>query len=133
MPIDYSRYPPNWKSEIVPRIIERAGNSCEKCGVENKAKLWSVPIMIRDKSKYKVKRIWVSSSHDMERLKSIALSSNDCQIKQVKVVLTIAHLDHDELNHDVTDDRLSALCQQCHLNYDAVEKMRRIMSKAGAA
>ena len=35
-----------------------------------------------------------------------------------KVVLTIAHLDHDKENHDVLDDRLVALCQRCHLNYD---------------
>jgi len=35
-----------------------------------------------------------------------------------KVVLTIAHLDHDKLNHDVLIDRLKALCQKCHLTYD---------------
>ena len=36
----------------------------------------------------------------------------------VKVVLTIAHLDHDKLNHDVDLSRLAALCQRCHLRYD---------------
>ena len=35
-----------------------------------------------------------------------------------KVVLTIAHLDHDKENHDVKDERLAALCQKCHLGYD---------------
>lgn len=35
------------------------------------------------------------------------------------VVLTIAHLDHDHSNAEVTDDRLAALCQRCHLTYDA--------------
>ena len=39
--------------------------------------------------------------------------------------LTIAYLDHDEINYDVKDDRLKALCQYCHLNYDAKEKYRR--------
>ena len=34
-----------------------------------------------------------------------------------KVVLTVAHLDHDETNHDRTN--LRALCQKCHLTYDA--------------
>lgn len=34
------------------------------------------------------------------------------------VVLTIAHLDHDHDNWNVPDDRLKALCQRCHLNYD---------------
>lgn len=45
--------------------------------------------------------------------------------KPVTVVLTIAHLDHDEENHDVKLDRLGALCQLCHLRYDAKEKYRR--------
>lgn len=48
--------------------------------------------------------------------------------RPVRVVLTIAHLDHDECNHDVKLDRLAALCQLCHLRYDAKEKYRRVMS-----
>ena len=32
-------------------------------------------------------------------------------------------------DHDVADDRLAAMCQWCHLNYDASEKMRRIMAR----
>ena len=42
---------------------------------------------------------------------------------------TIAHLDHDELNHSVSLERLAALCQLCHLRYDAKEKYRRVMNK----
>src|SRR5512137_1775768 len=34
-----------------------------------------------------------------------------------KVVLTVAHLDHNEQN--CADDNLKALCQRCHLTYDA--------------
>ena len=34
-----------------------------------------------------------------------------------KVVLTVAHLDHDSMH--CTDDNLRALCQRCHLTYDA--------------
>lgn len=78
MPIDYKKYPPNWKTEIVPRIKERAGHKCEFCGIEN--------YTIKDNG--------------------------------TKVVLTIAHLDHDSDNHNVSDDRLAALCQKCHLQYD---------------
>lgn len=33
------------------------------------------------------------------------------------VVLTVAHLDHDPSN--CSDDNLRALCQKCHLTYDA--------------
>lgn len=45
-----------------------------------------------------------------------------------RVVLTIAHLDHDPENWEVKDSRLKALCQSCHLAYDAEHhaKSRRI-------
>ena len=36
-----------------------------------------------------------------------------------RVILTVAHLDHDPANCD--DDNLVALCQRCHLGYDAEE------------
>lgn len=34
-----------------------------------------------------------------------------------RVVLTIAHMDHDETNNDTSN--LRALCQRCHLIWDA--------------
>lgn len=34
-----------------------------------------------------------------------------------KVVLTVAHLNHEK--HDVRGENLAALCQRCHLGYDA--------------
>jgi hypothetical protein len=37
MPCDYSKYPANWKSHIVPAIRERSGDKCEWCGVANYA------------------------------------------------------------------------------------------------
>jgi|GEM_PF-4030978 len=36
MPVDYSRYAPNWKTEIRPSILERAKNACEFCGKANR-------------------------------------------------------------------------------------------------
>lgn len=33
-----------------------------------------------------------------------------------RVILTVAHLDHDPRNCD--ESNLAALCQRCHLNYD---------------
>ena len=124
MPIDYNKYPPNWKSEIVPRILERAGDKCEFCGTKNHSFVWSVKLWIKDVKRYKFKTIWFNTESGAKRMKGIAGKS-----KQVYVVLTIAHLDHDEENHEVTDERLRALCQYCHLNYDAKEKYRRAISK----
>ena len=90
MPIDYKKYPPNWKTEIRPAVLARANNRCEFCGIEN----------------YSIRS------------------------DGVKVILTVAHLDHDETNWDVKIDRLRALCQRCHLKYDAEEKKKRKLNKS---
>ena len=37
---------------------------------------------------------------------------------KTKIVLTIAHLDHDHKNINVSLSRLKALCQKCHLKLD---------------
>jgi len=39
-----------------------------------------------------------------------------------RVVLTVAHLDHTPEN--VSDDNLRAMCQRCHLTYDAQHHAR---------
>lgn len=88
MPIDYRRYPPDWK-KTRERILNRSDNKCEFCWIKN----------------YSIKENWT------------------------KIVITIAHLDHDEDNWSVQDERLAALCQKCHLQYDAKEKARRRLLK----
>jgi hypothetical protein len=55
---------------------------------------------------------WLSDGRDFDTVEC------DINAKAVKIVLTIAHLDHDADNHNVTDDRLMAMCQKCHNNYD---------------
>lgn len=121
MPIDYKKYPPNWKSEIVPRILDRANHKCELCEVANKSSVYCVKMYLRNEGgKYGWRSVWFSNHNDAMRLKNIGT-----QPKRVIVVLTVAHLDHDETNHVVDDSRLAALCQYCHLNYDAKEKYRR--------
>jgi len=125
MPIDYNNYPPNWKSEIVPRVLSRAGNKCEVCGLENKQIVFAGKIQIKVGKQYKVKTVWFETYGSAKRLQSVMIGTGGDLIQHRKVVLTIAHLDHDELNHDVKDDRLKAMCQYCHLNYDAKEKYNR--------
>lgn len=123
MPIDYSKYPPDWKSRIVPSILERSNNQCEICGLENRSYVYGVKLWIKDKGRYKLRSIWFRDERDALR------ESNGMAIRKIRVVLTIAHLDHDETNHSVELERLKALCQCCHLRYDALEKYRRITSK----
>ena len=115
MPIDYSKYPPNWKTEIRPAILERAQNKCEWCNFCN----WQ--LVYRGSTKNKID--WFTTFEDAEKNSKVAFK------EPVKVILTIAHLDHDEHNFDVKYDRLAALCQLCHLRYDAKEKYRRVMAK----
>jgi len=124
MPIDYKKYPKNWKTEIVPRILKRANNRCEFCGLENHSYVWSLKIYMRaENGRYGYRNIWFRDERDAKKHLHLG------KLKKVKVVLTVAHLDHDETNPNVSDDRLKALCQQCHLLYDNKEKMRRIMEK----
>ena len=135
MPIDYKRYPADWK-ERVKRIKERDGDTCQFCGLENGQEVYSMSIPVRTPAaRYQNRAIWFSSELDALRF-SNALHFDYCleapmrkgRYKAVKVVLTVAHLDHDEENHDVSDDRLAALCQYCHLSYDAKEKFRRAVN-----
>lgn len=122
MPINYSKYPPNWKLEIVPAVIKRANNCCETCGLVNYQIVWSIKIWVREGSRYKLRSFWFRDKRDAER--------EGGNVQQKKVVLTISHTDHDEENHEVSLDRLKALCQLCHLRYDAKEKLRRIIEKS---
>lgn len=105
MPIDYKEYPKNWKTEIRPAILERAKNCCEQCGAPNHE------LIYRPDKKDKKKWLLAPDGH---LANAMVL---DC-IKFTKIILTIAHLDHDKQNHDVKLDRLQALCQRCHLLYD---------------
>src|SRR6476659_1239004 len=96
MPIDYSKYPPNWKTEIVPAVLKRANNCCEWCGLENKQIVHAIKLRIRDnEGKYKFQTLWFRSQEDAIR------ESRGEGFTYKKVVLTVAHLDHDELNHEV--------------------------------
>jgi hypothetical protein len=128
MPIDYKKYPKKWLSEIRPRIMLRANNTCECEGCDHKHMevLWSV--------KHKGVTTWCKTyeqadllpkTYESKRNKATGKVEPVPNPKEVIVVLTIAHLDHDETNHDVTDDRLMAMCQLCHLRYDSREKFNR--------
>lgn len=104
MPINYKEYPKNWKTEIRPAILERAKNCCEFCGVKNHAIIHRFGKGINDFEYWPEgmeSEIWTLEGK-----------------KSTKVILTIAHLNHDKLNHDIDLETLKALCQKCHLQYD---------------
>jgi hypothetical protein len=134
MPVDYKRYPKDWK-EISKRIrFERAGNKCEWCGVGNgnwvlrdgeKVREWNDGVLIDG-------HIYVANvdedGHDISETE--CFRANDAH--PTRIILTVAHLGtahadgtpgdkHDKM--DVRDENLAALCQKCHLNYDRDEHM----------
>ncbi|RZJ89981.1 MAG: hypothetical protein EOO20_09510 [Chryseobacterium sp.] len=103
MPINYKEYPKDWRV-IRERILTRAEHKCEFCGIPNHIFILRTGKGIND---------WVLWPDGME---SEAWTADG--LKATRIILTIAHLDHDKTNHQVSDDRLKALCQKCHLQYD---------------
>lgn len=106
MPVDWKKYPANWKSEIRPMILARERNRCKKCGLLNHAIVLSrsrIPLV--EGCTYKWAKENLACYHDVEEGKAVI------------VVLTVAHLDHDVANNDPAN--LAALCQKCHLALDA--------------
>lgn len=124
-PENRARYPKDWDA-ISRAIRTRAGNRCEACGVENGAYggrledgTWApaVPIALIDEA-----TVWPTPG-----FASFCQGPNRREILRiVRIVLTVAHLDHTPENCDPAN--LKALCQRCHNRYDA--KMRATGIKA---
>ena len=91
-------YPKNWK-EIRQKILQRAGNKCEFCGVENLT--WG----------YRNEKGDFIISEGMQQEADMLGGEHI-----FRIVLTIAHLDYNPQNNN--PENLKALCQKCHLNYD---------------
>lgn len=89
-----ARYPKDWRA-IADGIRERAGLRCEcagECGREH-------------------------SDIYLDDARCPAVHGCAHPITESRVVLTVAHLDHTPENCD--PDNLKAMCQRCHLSYDA--------------
>lgn len=117
MPVDYSKYPKNWRSEIRPSILARAKNKCEECGIDNYAEGW------RDKEGNfitwkEIEDALENNGYDYFEHELRHHLGKDWEFKKkaTKIVLTISHQDHDIKNND--PENLKALCQRCHLRHD---------------
>lgn len=98
MPVDYSKYPLDWKTRIRPEILARDGHACKFCRVANGAWLEAKCCA------------WPS-------FRCLDWSKCKCGKRRPRVVLTVAHLDRNVENNDYQN--LAALCQRCHLRHDA--------------
>ena len=91
-------YPPNWREISIGIRYSRAGGRCEQCGIPNG--VWR---------NHRTDR-W---THDAGLAEAWILDGDQI----ARIVLTVAHLDHDPCYNDPTN--LRALCQRCHNRHDA--------------
>lgn len=130
MPMNRKDYPPNWE-DMALLVKARAGETrnpdgsisreacCEDCGRTNHE--------------------WIhrtTSDKINPCLNKTLAITNACGLcergnRPIQIVLTTAHLDHDNENDDVCPDRLRAWCQKCHLAYDAPMRQYNRDHKAG--
>lgn len=112
-PENKHRYPADW-SAIRSAILIRADHKCEKCKAPHGK------IIARGAGRcidtYMIENGDVFDADTGEYLGCARMSEWSFG-KMVKVVLTIAHLDHIPENCD--PENLRAWCQRCHLRYDA--------------
>jgi hypothetical protein len=144
MPCDYKKYPSDWKTVRVPRILKRAENRCERCGIHHHAVGYrdTDGEFMPNAGNLHCDASGTGQHPSGERLsyaeaREFAEQYNCCGTKArpeddegnhwFVVVLTVAHLDRagapgtpeGDGPLDCPDDRLQALCQRCHLMLDA--------------
>lgn len=124
-PENKARYPANWK-EIRAAILERAHDCCEQCKVPNHERIARGDGDDIDTYQMNDANVYCANTGahlGRKRMGEYTL------LRMVDIVLTIAHLDHVPENCDGMDiggpalpieqSNLRALCQRCHLRYDA--------------
>lgn len=106
MPVDMSRYPPEWES-ISLRIRARSGGRCEctgECGTHE--------------------------GHAKKTRRCNARNYKPHPLTGSKVIFTVAHLGVENIDGtpgdkhnklDCRDENLKAMCQRCHLLFDLDE------------
>jgi hypothetical protein len=110
-PENRHRYPPEWP-EIRAAILARAANCCEACRVPNGVTiLRGVGV---DRGTYQLPDTVVRNA---ENGGLVCLRPFSFTGYPVRIVLTVAHLDH--IPEHIDPSNLRAWCQLHHLRYDA--------------
>lgn len=115
MPFVKSRYPENWKA-ISRAIRERAGQRCEcrgECSSAHVGGHCAAPNGALIRRQIDAPATW-ALAESQGRETGFG--------PPVRVVLTVAHLDHDTANNDAAN--LKALCCRCHLVLDLAQHSR---------
>lgn len=122
-----------WRTVTRPRILARAGNKCEQCHVPNHAG--------PEDKRIRIGGAWLDEVIEFgQEIRARWIDAAGCEIikgqpkgkkRVVKIVLTIAHLNHTA--GDDRDENLKALCQWCHLNYDMAHHAETRAARKDAA
>lgn len=120
-PENKALYPANWK-EISLARREAAGQKCEWCKAPNGVVIYR----FADGSAYMTPNGDSFDATDGTKGPSIR-GSEMPKGRFTKVVLTVAHLNHDP--RDCSDENLRALCQKCHNAYDAPMRRKGIVER----
>lgn len=144
-PENRALYPANWKALSKRIRHERAGNRCEcrgECGDPFCRHGKGRAIRDADKKLVRVETDGRCNApngkhvqrQELERalwrLAKVDTVAGDGWLKAVRIVLTVAHLDHDPTSN--ADENLLALCQRCHNKLDAPHRAEtRARTRAG--
>jgi hypothetical protein len=97
MPMDLSRYPPDWH-DLSLKIRETASWRCQNCNIPCRRSNESLEKFIQREFKGRSRHRQAARDHPK------------------RYCLTVAHLDQNSGDRDTQN--LKALCCPCHLNYD---------------
>jgi 5-methylcytosine-specific restriction endonuclease McrA len=126
-PENRARYPKDWPA-ISAAIRARANHRCEDCGVPNGELGGRSPSGKWHKAKAKGEKLlrieWPQPGEEWW------CEGYDTQLRIVRIVLTVAHLDHTPEN--CSPENLKAWCQRCHNAYDAPMRAAGIKSRRRA-
>lgn len=122
-PENLDRYPADWPA-ISLRIKRREGWRCKWCGVphgelggRDAAGRWH---KANPTGTDGMRLTWPREGEE-------AWCAGGQRLRIVRIVLTVAHLDHQPEN--CADDNLAALCQRCHNLYDGPHRRAGIFER----
>ena len=137
MPIDYKKYPANWKTKIRTEILERDNYCCKFCGAPHHAVGYRneagtfIPTggnVYHDQAGMgldypSLQQLSYKKAKEFASINNMfGIEDGTCDYRYIVIVLTIMHLDHNIENNDY--ENLAAGCQKCHLNYDKEYHMK---------
>jgi len=114
-------YPADWHQRRL-RILARDRYRCTVCGVEDRATI----VRLGDSFvNQKTLKQYDSKTGEYIRQWRESEPGPEYYGKPITVVITVMHLDQDEWNHDVHDDRLACACQLHHFAHDRFDNEQR--------